>query len=130
MASVELADVRASEFLHRAKRNRGPKPGSCPKPGSESAFTVDDVRRGVLGWLTCPLNRRVVGGTLYVYLIVRVAEIPKISIHTDAPSGHGRHANVGEAGVGAIGPTVANAVFAATSVRLVAMSFGKRNSCA
>ena len=47
------------------------------------------------------------------------------STSTDALSGHDRYANAGEAGVGVIGPAIANAVFAATGVRLRSMPFRK-----
>jgi isoquinoline 1-oxidoreductase beta subunit len=71
-------------------------------------------------------NGRVIEGNFDAYPMLRLADIPKISIHTDALSGHERHANVGEAGVGVIGPAIANAVFAANGTRLRAMPFRKQ----
>jgi isoquinoline 1-oxidoreductase beta subunit len=70
-------------------------------------------------------NGRVVEGNFDSYPMLRLADIPRISIHTEALSGHERHANVGEAGVGVIGPAIANAVFAATGKRLRSMPFRK-----
>ena len=64
-----------------------------------------------------------VEGNFDRYRMLRLADIPRISIHTDALSGHERYANVGEAGVGVIGPAIANAVFAANGVRLRKMPF-------
>jgi len=57
--------------------------------------------------------------------MLRLADIPRITIHTDALSGHERYANVGEAGVGVIGPAIANAVYAATGTRLRSMPLRK-----
>ncbi len=70
-------------------------------------------------------NGRVVEGNFDAYPMLRLPEIPRIRIHTDALSGHDRHGNAGEAGVGPIGPAIANAVFAATGVRLRSMPFRK-----
>ena len=70
-------------------------------------------------------NGRVVEGNFDSYPMLRLADIPRITVHTDALSGHERYANVGEAGVGVIGPAIANAVFAATGVRLRSMPFRK-----
>jgi isoquinoline 1-oxidoreductase beta subunit len=70
-------------------------------------------------------NGRVVEGNFDRYPMLRLADVPRIDIHTDALSGHDRYANAGEAGVGVIGPAVANAVFAATGVRLRSMPFRK-----
>jgi isoquinoline 1-oxidoreductase beta subunit len=70
-------------------------------------------------------NGRVVEGNFDAYPMLRLADIPKIHIHTDAISGHQRYGNVGEAGVGVIGPAIANAVYAATGVRLRSMPFRK-----
>ena len=70
-------------------------------------------------------NGRVVEGNFDTYPMLRLADIPPIRIHTDALSGHERQANVGEAGVGVIGPAIANAVFAATGTRLRSMPFRK-----
>jgi isoquinoline 1-oxidoreductase beta subunit len=70
-------------------------------------------------------NGRVVEGNFDRYPMLRLADVPRINIHTDALSGHERYANVGEAGVGVIGPAIANAVFAATGVRLRSMPFRK-----
>ena len=68
-------------------------------------------------------NGRVVEGNFDRYRMLRLADIPRISIHNEALSGHERYANVGEAGVGVIGPAIANAVFAANGVRLRKMPF-------
>jgi len=68
-------------------------------------------------------NGRVVEGNFDRYRMLRLADIPPINIHTEALSGHERYANVGEAGVGVIGPAIANAVFAANGVRLRKMPF-------
>ena len=68
-------------------------------------------------------NGRVVEGNFDRYRMLRLADIPRISIHTEALSGHERYANAGEAGVGVIGPAIANAVFAASGVRLRRMPF-------
>jgi isoquinoline 1-oxidoreductase beta subunit len=68
-------------------------------------------------------NGRVVEGNFDSYPMLRLADVPKINIHTDALSGHDRYGNVGEAGVGVISPAIANAVFAATGVRLRRMPF-------
>ena len=68
-------------------------------------------------------NGRVVEGNFDRYPMLRLADVPRINIHTDALSGHDRYANAGEAGVGVIGPAIANAVFAATGVRLRSMPF-------
>jgi isoquinoline 1-oxidoreductase subunit beta len=70
-------------------------------------------------------NGRVVEGNFDRYPMLRLADIPRISIHADALSGHDRYGNAGEAGVGPIGPAIANAVFAATGVRLRSMPFRK-----
>ena len=72
-------------------------------------------------------NGRVVEGNFDNYPMLRLADTPKITVHTDALSGHERYGNVGEAGVGVIGPAIANAVFAATGTRLRAMPFRKQN---
>jgi isoquinoline 1-oxidoreductase beta subunit len=68
-------------------------------------------------------NGRIVEGNFDSYPMLRLADIPKINVHLDALSGHERYANVGEPGVGVIGPAIANAVFAATGTRLRAMPF-------
>ena len=70
-------------------------------------------------------NGRVVEGNFDSYPMLRLADIPRITIHTDALSGHERYANVGEAGVGVIGPAIANAVYAATGTRLRSMPLRK-----
>jgi isoquinoline 1-oxidoreductase beta subunit len=70
-------------------------------------------------------NGRVVEGNFDTYPMLRLADMPRINIHTDALSGHDRYGNAGEAGVGVIGPAIANAVFAATGVRLRSMPFRK-----
>jgi isoquinoline 1-oxidoreductase beta subunit len=70
-------------------------------------------------------NGRVVEGNFDRYPMLRLADVPRINIHTGALSGHDRYANAGEAGVGVIGPAIANAVFAATGVRLRSMPFRK-----
>jgi isoquinoline 1-oxidoreductase beta subunit len=70
-------------------------------------------------------NGRVVEGNFDQYRMMRLADVPRIVIHTDALSGHDRYANAGEAGVGVIGPAIANAVFAASGVRLRSMPFRK-----
>ncbi|HEU4781579.1 MAG TPA: molybdopterin cofactor-binding domain-containing protein [Steroidobacteraceae bacterium] len=70
-------------------------------------------------------NGRVVEGNFDTYPMLRLADVPRINIHLDALSGHDRYANAGEAGVGVIGPAIANAVFAATRVRLRSMPFRK-----
>ncbi len=68
-------------------------------------------------------NGRVVEGNFDRYRMLRLADVPRaIRIH-EASSGHDRYANVGEAGVGVIGPAIANAVFAASGVRLRKMPF-------
>jgi isoquinoline 1-oxidoreductase subunit beta len=69
-------------------------------------------------------NGRVVEGNFDRYPMLRLADVPRINVH-DALSGHDRYANAGEAGVGVIGPAIANAVFAATGVRLRSMPFRK-----
>jgi isoquinoline 1-oxidoreductase subunit beta len=66
---------------------------------------------------------QVVEGNFDRYPMMRLAEVPTLRIHSDALSGHDRYANAGEAGVGVIGPAIANAVFAATGVRLRSMPF-------
>jgi len=71
-------------------------------------------------------NGRVVEGNFDAYPMLRLADIPKITIHAEALSGHERYGNVGEAGVGVIGPAIANAVYAATGTRLRAMPFRKQ----
>jgi len=63
-------------------------------------------------------NGSVVEGTFDTYPMLRLADVPKIRVHEGALSGHDRYSNAGEAGVGPIGPAVANAVFAATGVRM------------
>jgi isoquinoline 1-oxidoreductase beta subunit len=68
-------------------------------------------------------NGAVVEGNFDRYPMLRLADIPPIRIHTDALSGHDRYSNAGEAGVGVVGPAIANAVFAATGVRLRSMPF-------
>jgi isoquinoline 1-oxidoreductase beta subunit len=68
-------------------------------------------------------NGRVVEGNFDRYPMLRLADIPRISVHTDALSHHDRYGNVGESGVGVIGPAVANAVFAASGLRLRKMPF-------
>lgn len=70
-------------------------------------------------------NGRVVEGNFHQYPVLRLGELPRIRIHTEALSGHERNANAGEAGVGPIGPAIANAVFAATGVRMRSMPFRK-----
>ena len=70
-------------------------------------------------------NGRVVEGNFDTYPMLRLADIPRIDIHTEALSGHERHAGAGEAGVGPIAPAIANAVFAATGVRMRSMPFRK-----
>lgn len=70
-------------------------------------------------------NGRVVEGNFDQYPVMRMSELPQIRIHTDALSGHERYANAGEAGVGPIGPAIANAVFAATGIRVRSMPFRK-----
>ena len=71
-------------------------------------------------------NGRVVEGNFDSYPMLRLADMPKITIYPDALSGHERYANVGEAGVGVIGPAIANAVYAATGTRLRSMPFRKQ----
>jgi isoquinoline 1-oxidoreductase beta subunit len=73
---------------------------------------------------------RVVEGNFDRYPMLRLADVPKINIHTEALSGHERYGNAGEAGVGPIGPAIANAVFAATGRRLRSMPFRKLNPAA
>ena len=70
-------------------------------------------------------NGRVVEGNFDRYPMLRLADIPRINVHADALSGHERYGNAGEAGVGPIGPAIANAVFAVTGVRLRSMPFRK-----
>ena len=70
-------------------------------------------------------NGRVVEGNFDRYPMLRLADVPRINVHMDALSGHDRYANAGEAGVGVIGPAIANAVFAATGIRLRSMPFRK-----
>lgn len=70
-------------------------------------------------------NGAVVEGNFDRYPMLRLADMPRISIHTDALSGHERFASAGEAGIGVIGPAIGNAVFAATGVRLRSMPFRK-----
>jgi isoquinoline 1-oxidoreductase subunit beta len=70
-------------------------------------------------------NGAVVEGNFDRYPMLRLADMPQIRIHTDALSGHDRYANAGEAGVGVIGPAIANAVFAITGTRLRSMPFRK-----
>jgi isoquinoline 1-oxidoreductase subunit beta len=70
-------------------------------------------------------NGRVVEGNFDAYPMLRLADIPRINIHSDALSGHDRYGNAGEAGVGVVGPAIANAVFAATGVRMRSMPFRK-----
>jgi isoquinoline 1-oxidoreductase beta subunit len=70
-------------------------------------------------------NGRVVEGNFDRYPMLRLADVPRINIHTEALSGHERYANAGEAGVGVIGPAIANAVYTATGVRLRSMPFRK-----
>jgi isoquinoline 1-oxidoreductase beta subunit len=70
-------------------------------------------------------NGAVVEGNFDRYPMMRLADVPPIRIHTEALSGHDRRSNAGEAGVGVIGPAIANAVFAATGVRLRSMPFRK-----
>jgi isoquinoline 1-oxidoreductase beta subunit len=70
-------------------------------------------------------NGGVVEGNFDRYPMLRLADIPRIRIHTEALSGHDRYSNAGEAGVGPVGPAIANAVFAATGVRLRTMPFRK-----
>jgi isoquinoline 1-oxidoreductase beta subunit len=67
----------------------------------------------------------VVEGNFDRYPMVRLADVPRISIHAEALSGHERYANAGEAGVGVIGPAIANGIFAATGVRVRSMPFRK-----
>jgi isoquinoline 1-oxidoreductase beta subunit len=68
-------------------------------------------------------NGRVVEGNFDTYPMLRLADIPRIHIHAEALSGHERYGNAGEAGVGVIGPAIANAVFAACGVRMRKMPF-------
>lgn len=70
-------------------------------------------------------NGAVVESNFDRYPMMRLADVPKIHIHTEALTGHDRYANAGEAGVGVIGPAIANAVFAATGTRLRSMPFRK-----
>lgn len=73
-------------------------------------------------------NGRVVEGNFDRYPMLRMIEMPRVvNIHTGALSGHERHAGVGEAAVGVIGPAVANAVFAATGIRMRTMPFRKHD---
>ncbi len=68
---------------------------------------------------------RVVEGNFDTYPMLRLADLPRIRVHEEALSGHDRYSNAGEAGVGPVGPAVANAVFAATGVRIRSMPFRK-----
>jgi isoquinoline 1-oxidoreductase beta subunit len=68
-------------------------------------------------------NGRVVEGNFDRYPMLRLSDIPRIRIHAEALSGHERYGNAGEAGVGPIGPAIANAIFAATGTRLRSMPF-------
>jgi isoquinoline 1-oxidoreductase subunit beta len=70
-------------------------------------------------------NGRIVEDNFDRYPMLRMADTPRISIQIGGMSTHERYANVGEAGVGVIAPAIANAVFAATGVRLRSMPFRK-----
>ena len=99
-------------------------------------MNMDQVRSQLQGSAVFALNMslneeiniqdgRVVEGNFDTYPMLRLAELPRIRVHAEALSGHDRYSNAGEAGVGPVGPAVANAVFAATGVRMRSMPFRK-----
>ncbi|CAN5344326.1 hypothetical protein BH09CHL1_BH09CHL1_28760 [soil metagenome] len=68
-------------------------------------------------------NGRIVEGNFDTYPVIRMADAPKINVHLDALSGDDRHSEVGEVGVGPVGPAIANAIFAATGKRVRSTPF-------
>jgi isoquinoline 1-oxidoreductase beta subunit len=71
-------------------------------------------------------NGRIVEGNFDRYPMLRIADVPRqINVHMGALTGHSRFGGTGEAGVGVVGPAVANAVFRATGKRIRAMPFRK-----
>jgi isoquinoline 1-oxidoreductase subunit beta len=71
-------------------------------------------------------NGRIVEGNFDRYPMLRISNLPQeINVHMGALSGHARYGGTGEAGVGVVGPAVANAIFRVTGKRIRAMPFRK-----
>lgn len=71
-------------------------------------------------------NGQIVEGNFDSYAMLRIADIPRqINVHMGAVTGDARYAGTGEAGVGVVGPAIANAIFRATGTRIRTMPFRK-----
>lgn len=68
---------------------------------------------------------RVVQGNFNEYPILRIGSIPKINVHFGGLTNHVRMTEMGEPPVGPVGPSIGNAIFAATGKRVRAMPFRK-----
>lgn len=69
---------------------------------------------------------RIVEGNVDQYPMLRLVDVPKqLHIHLGGLSHHLRYGEIGEAGVGPIGPAIGNAIFAASGVRLRQTPFRK-----
>lgn len=69
---------------------------------------------------------QIVQGNFDRYAMLRIADVPRqINVHMGALTGDARYGGTGEAGVGVVGPAVANAIFRATGTRIRTMPFCK-----
>jgi isoquinoline 1-oxidoreductase beta subunit len=71
-------------------------------------------------------NGQIVEGNFDRYAMLRIADVPRqINVHMGALTGDARYGGTGEAGVGVVGPAVANAIFRVTGTRIRTMPFRK-----
>ncbi len=69
----------------------------------------------------------IVEGNFDAYPIYRIADIPPITVHFDALTGHDRFGMIGEPPVGPVGPAIGNAIFQATGKRIRSTPFRKHD---
>jgi isoquinoline 1-oxidoreductase beta subunit len=67
----------------------------------------------------------IVEGNFDEYLMLHMADVPRVNVHFGALSGHERMAIIGEAPTGPVQPALGNAIFAATGKRLRTTPFRK-----
>jgi len=61
---------------------------------------------------------RIVEGNFDQYQMMRMADVPKVTIHFGGLSGHERYGEVGEPPAGPVGPAVGNAIYRAIGKRI------------
>jgi isoquinoline 1-oxidoreductase beta subunit len=73
-------------------------------------------------------NGEIVEGNFDTYPMLRIADVPHtIGVHFGGLSDNPRYNEIGEPPVGAVGPAVGNAIFAATGIRLRTTPFRKQD---